>query len=73
MDFTAQYCPCRRDLEEQVWVQVSHLSALTGQLLGLVGKDHRTFSLKRTACSDARAGIVDFRRKLDTHRSAHGC
>jgi hypothetical protein len=73
MDLAIRYCPDRRNLEEKVWVLVSRLSALTGRLLGLIGKDHQTFTLTQTACSDARADIVDFRRQLDIHRSVHGC
>jgi len=73
MDLTTQYCRHRRSLEEKVWVRVSRLSALTGRLLGLIGKDHQAFTQTRTACCTAKADIVDFRRRLDTHRLAHGC
>jgi hypothetical protein len=73
MDLNAQYCPDRRNLEEKVWIRVSRLSSLTGRLLGLIGKDHQTFTLTHTACSDARADIVDFRQQLHIHRLAHGC
>jgi hypothetical protein len=73
MDLTVQYCPDRRNLEEKVWVLVSRLSALTGRLLGLVGKDHQTFALTQTACTEARADIVVFRQQLDIHRAAHRC
>lgn len=73
MDLTTQYCANRRNLEENVWVRVSRLSALTSRLLNLIGKDHRDFILTQIACSDARADIVDLRRRLDTHRLAHHC
>ena len=73
MDFATQYCPDRKSLEENVWVQVSRLSGLTARLLGLIGKNHHIFTLTQTACSDAKANIVDCRRLLSTHRSAHGC
>jgi hypothetical protein len=73
MDLTTQYCPDRRNLEENVWVRVSDLSTLTGRLLKLIGKDHRDFLLTQIACGDAKADIVDFRRQLDTHRLAHRC
>ncbi len=73
MDFATQYCPKRKLLEENAWVLVSRLSALTSRLMGLVGKDHRTFAITRIACSAAKTDIVAVRRRLDLHRSAHGC
>lgn len=73
MDFTAAYCPTRRDLEERGWFLTSRLSALTGHLLQLVGRDHREFLEVREACHAAREAITESHRGLKEHRRHHGC
>lgn len=73
MDLTSQYCPDRRNLEERVWVLVSRLSASTGQLLNLIGKNHQVFLSAKADCGQTRDEIIELRRQLDGHRFAHGC
>lgn len=73
MDLTCQYCPDRRNLEERVWVLVSRLSALTGRLLDLVGKNHQVFLSAQADCGHTRDEIIELRRQLQGHRSVHHC
>ncbi|HEX4038620.1 MAG TPA: hypothetical protein VHX37_11220 [Acidobacteriaceae bacterium] len=73
MDFSIQYCPTRRDLEEHSWFLAGRLSSLTDQLLGLVGHDHNAFLVKKAECRDTRDEIRDSQRRLESHRTHHGC
>ena len=74
MDFTATYCPTRRDLEERGWWLTSRLAAQTGLLLKLCGRhDHRAFQVAREECTETRVAIGDSHRDLRDHRREHGC
>lgn len=73
MDFTSQYCPDRRNLEENLWVLSTRLFGLSGRLLKLVGKDHTAFTSTKDECQETRAEIVELKSQLTAHRLAHGC
>jgi len=73
MDFTAQYCPTRKDLEERSWGLVSRLASLSGQLLKLTGAGHQEFMAVKFQCVEVRGEISKAKGQLLDHRSAHGC
>ncbi|HKR27755.1 MAG TPA: hypothetical protein VJS11_09870 [Acidobacteriaceae bacterium] len=74
MDFTATYCPVRRDLEENGWWLTSHLASLTARLLKITGNgDHQDFRDTRQECRATRDEIIASREGLLEHRRQHGC
>lgn len=73
MDFTAAYCPVRRQLEERGWTLVSKLSEAASRLFGLVGNHSGAFNETKRECEGLRADIVDANQNLREHRSEHGC
>jgi hypothetical protein len=73
VDFTSEYCPERRRLEQRSWNLVSKLSTLTEQLMMLIGKDHTEFIATKAMCVSVRREVLDSRNVLLAHRSAHGC
>ena len=73
MDYSATYCPTRRDLEERGWWLSDRLAALTTRLMQLMGDDHRMFQEVRRECRETRAAIDESRRGLRAHRLGHGC
>jgi len=73
MDFTSQYCPQRKHLEEWSWNLVSRLAVLTERLMKLVGKNHREFIAAKDECAGVRLEILESYHQILAHRSAHGC
>ena len=73
MDYSATYCPTRRDLEERGWWLTSRLAALTTRLMQLIGEDHGTFLEIRQECRETRAEIAESHLDLSEHRRGHGC
>lgn len=73
MDFSATYCPTRRDLEERGWWLTNRLAALTTRLMQLIGEDHGTFLEVRRECRETQAAISGSHRDLREHRQGHGC
>lgn len=73
MDYTATYCPTRRDLEEQGWWLTSRLALLTDRLMRQIGQDHRVFVETRRECRETRVAITDSHLRLREHRGEHGC
>ena len=73
MDYSATYCPTRRDLEERGWWLTDRLAALTTRLMQLIGEDHRMFQEVRQECRETRVEITDSHRNLREHRRGHGC
>ena len=73
MDFTLEYCPQRKHLEESNWKMVSTLCILTDRLLMLVGKDHAEFMATKAKCADVKLEILWFCDRLQAHRFLHGC
>jgi hypothetical protein len=73
MDYSATYCPTRRDLEERGWWLTDRLAALTTRLMQLMGEDHRMFQEVRQECRETRVAIDESHRDLREHRRGHGC
>lgn len=73
MDFTTQYCPTRRDIEEHCWVLVTRFSSMTSALIRTIGGDRQAFLGLRCDCLDTRVELTDARNQLAAHRHAHGC
>ena len=73
MDLAAQYCPIRKNFEEQILILVDRLVWLTSRLKSFVGDDHQAFISARADCDDTKAEIAESRRDLRFHRSEHGC
>lgn len=73
MDLTSQYCPERRDLEKSSWNLVSKLTALTEQLMMLIGKSHTEFMATKARCEHVKQEILESYDRLLAHRTAHGC
>jgi len=73
MDYSATYCPTRRDLEERGWWLTDRLAALTTRLMQLMGEDHRMFQEVQQECRETRVEITDSHRHLREHRRGHGC
>lgn len=73
MDFTAMYCPVRRDLEEKGWFLTSRLAALTDHLIRLSRCDHGAFLAAKGECQQARRDISSAHVELKEHRRMHGC
>jgi hypothetical protein len=73
MDWTAQYCPIRRDIEEHCWNLASRLSETTAILVKSIGRDRGLFLTTRSACEHTREELADSQHELAKHRIAHGC
>ena len=72
-DPLTQYCPVRRNLEQNGFDLVSRLAILTDRLLRLIGHDRIAFAATRVECKDMRAEVVEAKKKLAAHRLAHRC
>ena len=73
MDFTSEYCPQRKHLEQCSWKLVDKLCVLTHRLMQLVGKDRTEFMAAKGRCADLRSEILVAHERLLAHRFAHGC
>lgn len=73
MDFTAEYCPVRKRLEERSWFLTSRLAALTARLLSLTGHGHEDFLTVLDYCQTARLEVTESHSSLQEHRQYHGC
>lgn len=73
MDWSANYCPARRTLEERSWNLVNRLSTTTGRLVGSAAMDHKTFNATLAECGEIRALVAKAHRELKAHRTSHGC
>lgn len=73
MSPVARSCPTRRDLEEQSWMLTSKLSILASKLMTFVAADHHAFNVTSQRCGEVRVQLKESRRRLQAHRSQHGC
>lgn len=73
MDFTLQYCPTRRDLEEHCWSLVNRLCGTTTALMKSIGGNRQLFLSTQSECQHTRQELSDSHHKLAAHRIAHGC
>lgn len=73
MNATTRCCPTRRDLEAQGSVLRIRLSNLAPKLMTLVAVDHRGFNLTSAQCREVRGQLKESSRRLQAHRSEHGC
>lgn len=72
-DPLTQYCPVRRDLEQNGFDLVGRLAVVTDRLLRLIGHDHQAFADAKAECVKLRGTITHSRDTLKAHRLAHGC
>lgn len=73
MSPTARCCPTRRNLEEESSVLTCELSSLSSKLMTSIAADHRTFNITSQRCGEIRTQLKESRRRLQAHRSQHGC
>ena len=72
-DPQTQYCPVRRELEQNGLDLVGRLTVLSDRLLQLIGRDKVEFANTKAQCVTTRSEVTEARRELAAHRLAHGC
>jgi len=73
MSPAARFCPTRRNLEEESSTLTSELSTLASKLMTSVAADHHAFNITSQRCGEVRVQLKESRRRLQAHRSQHGC
>lgn len=73
MNFAAQYCSMRRDLEERGWHLTSLLAETTTKLMQQIGSDPQVFVALRIECGEIRIVLQEAHHELQRHRLEHGC
>lgn len=51
----------------------SELSTLASKLMTSVAADHHAFNVTSQRCGEVRVQLKESRRRLQAHRSQHGC
>lgn len=51
----------------------SELSTLASKLMTSVAADHHAFNITSQRCGEVRTQLKESRRRLQAHRSQHGC
>lgn len=73
MSPVARFCPTRRNLEEVSSLLTCELSSLASKLMTSIAADHRAFNITSQRCGEIRTQLKESRRRLQAHRSQHGC
>ncbi|HEX5236548.1 MAG TPA: hypothetical protein VFW25_14610 [Silvibacterium sp.] len=73
MNVTARNCQTRRDLEAQGSILRIRLSNLAPKLMTLVAVDHHGFNITSAQCREVRGQLKESSRRLQAHRTEHGC
>jgi hypothetical protein len=70
MELTAKSCATRRSLERRNWLLTHKLSLTATRLMG---SDHKRFNETAAKCSEIRSELAGVHKRLQDHRSDHGC